>query len=166
MITKDHLLNSLLRECTICLHLIDKVRPEHLSYRPTPGQRSIEELLRYMSYCVVSALDGMSTGDWKGFAACRERANARPVTELRTMMEEQLDGIRAFFAAAGEEAMVSQEVKVPGGGTLPLAAAIMDGPLKWITAYKMQLFLYLKSAGVENLGTTNVWGGFDKPASA
>jgi hypothetical protein len=35
--------------------------------------------------------------------------------------------------------------------------------LKWITAYKMQLFLYIKANGVDNISTSNVWGGFDMP---
>ena len=44
------------------------------------------------------------------------------------------------------------------------ARAIMSGPLKWLTGYKMQLFLYAKATGAE-IGTSNAWGGYDRAVS-
>ncbi len=41
-----------------------------------------------------------------------------------------------------------------------LGLAILNGPLKWLTAYKLQLFLYAKACGAE-IGTANAWAGMD-----
>ena len=49
---------------------------------------------------------------------------------------------------------------------LPLGAAILNGPAKWLAAYKMQLFLYAKASGAPELKTSNLWRGADpKPAA-
>ena len=50
---------------------------------------------------------------------------------------------------------------MPGGGMLPLGFAVLEGPLKWLTAYKMQLFLYAKATGATQLKTSNLWRGTD-----
>ena len=42
----------------------------------------------------------------------------------------------------------------------------MVGPLKWITAHKLQLFLYAKTTSAPGMGTSNAWSGADaKPAA-
>jgi hypothetical protein len=35
--------------------------------------------------------------------------------------------------------------------------------LKTLVAYRMQLFLYLKSCGVSEIGPANCWAGVDAP---
>ena len=49
VLTKSELIASLQHEVRILLHLISKIEPTTLDYRPTPKQRSIFELLRYLS---------------------------------------------------------------------------------------------------------------------
>jgi hypothetical protein len=49
---------------------------------------------------------------------------------------------------------------MPGGGELPLGAALLNGPFKWLTSYKLQLFLYAKANGAA-IGTVNAWAGMD-----
>ena len=48
-ITKEQLVASLQNEVRILLHLVSKIDRSQLNYRPTPGQRSTLELLRYLS---------------------------------------------------------------------------------------------------------------------
>src|SRR5690349_4739384 len=48
IITKDELISSLEHEVRILLHLISKIEPQMLDYRPTPKQRSLLELLQYL----------------------------------------------------------------------------------------------------------------------
>jgi hypothetical protein len=43
------LIDSLQNEVRLLLHLCGKVKPEMLDYRPTVKQRSLIELLRYMT---------------------------------------------------------------------------------------------------------------------
>jgi hypothetical protein len=40
---------------------------------------------------------------------------------------------------------------------------LVETILKWIVAYKMQLFLHIKASGNTLVGTSNVWGGMDVP---
>src|SRR5258707_4958261 len=49
VLTKDELIGCLKHEVRILLHLASKVDPAKLDYRPTPKQRSLLELLQYMT---------------------------------------------------------------------------------------------------------------------
>jgi hypothetical protein len=105
----------------------------------------------------------MAEKNWKIFAERAERAKEMPAAEFPAAMDRQKREIEAFFESVSDQTLGTQEAQVPGGGTLPLGAAIMSGPLKWLTAYKMQLFLYAKATGAD-IGTVNAWAGIDRPA--
>lgn len=47
--TKDELITSLQNEVRTLLHLASQIDPAKLDYRPTPKQRSLLELLQYMT---------------------------------------------------------------------------------------------------------------------
>ena len=49
VLTKDELITALQGEVRIWLHLVSKVDAANLDYRPTPKQRSMLELLQYMT---------------------------------------------------------------------------------------------------------------------
>ena len=49
ILTKSEFLSSLRNEVRILLHLASKVDNAMLDYRPTPKQRSLAELLSYLS---------------------------------------------------------------------------------------------------------------------
>jgi hypothetical protein len=163
VITKDQLAASLTRECDICRHLFTKLGPAAHDYRPSPGQRSTTDLLRYLSYCGIAGVRSMAEKNWKIFAERAERAKEMPAAEFPEAMDRQKREIETFFESVSDQTLGTQEAQVPGGGTLPLGAAIMSGPLKWLTAYKMQLFLYAKATGAD-IGTVNAWAGIDRPA--
>jgi hypothetical protein len=104
--------------------------------------------------------------DWKLFAEYRERVKDMPAADFPAAMERQKQEILGVLGAVSEEALRSQEAPMPGGTMLPLGMAIMEGPLKWLVAYKMQLFLYAKASGATELKTSNLWRGVDpKPAA-
>ena len=48
VLTKDELITSLQHEVRVFLHLASKIDETRLDYRPTPGQRSTLDLVRYM----------------------------------------------------------------------------------------------------------------------
>ena len=90
------------------------------------------------------------------------------VDEATALLAEhgQKQEILDFFDSVSEETLLTQEAPMPGGGVLPLGAAILNGPAKWLAAYKMQLFLYAKASGAPELKTSNLWRGTDpKPAA-
>jgi hypothetical protein len=166
MITKDQFAQSLARECDIAIHLFSKLSPEAYEYQPSPEQRTTVNLLRYLSVCASAGIRCIVEKDWKLFAEYRERVKDMPATEFPAAMERQKQEILDFFASITEEALGSQEGLMPGGATLPVGLAIMEGPLKWLAAYKMQLFLYAKATGATELKTSNLWRGVDpKPAA-
>jgi hypothetical protein len=161
MITKQQLAAAMVRECDICLHLFGKLGPGALDYRPSPAQRSTAELLRYLSVCGIAGVRAMAAGDWQLFRASLARVQHAPPDGFPEAMERQKADLRAFFEAVTEEELEQHEATLPGAGVRPLGVAILEGPLKWLTGYKLQLFLYAKAAGAPELGTANAWAGID-----
>ena len=49
VLTKSEMIALLQKEVRILQHLITKIDPKTLDYRPTPKQRSTIELLRYLT---------------------------------------------------------------------------------------------------------------------
>lgn len=49
MLTKNELVEKLQHEVRTLLHLISKVAPSMLAYRPTPKQRNLLELWQYLT---------------------------------------------------------------------------------------------------------------------
>ena len=167
MITKDQLAASMLRDCDVALHLYSKLRPADAGYRPSEKQRTTLELLRYLSISATAGLDCSIHADWSRFKGFGERAAAMAFEDFPAAMERQKAEITAAFAGLTEEQLETQDAPLPGGrGSATLGLAILNGPQKWLVAYKHQLFLYAKACGHEGLGTSNVWGGMDMPPKA
>ena len=163
MITKSHLLDSMLHECTVAQHLFTKLPAGAYDFRPTPGQRSTAELLQYLSVIGIAGATCMVEGDWKRFGPFSARAKELTPAGFLAATDQQKAELTALFATLTEERLATQPAPLPGGGIQPLAVALMNGPLKWLTAYKLQLFLYAKSSGAHEIGTSNAWRGLDAP---
>ena len=54
VLEKDELIERLNHEVRILLHLVSKVRPADLDYRPAPRQRSLQDLLEYLTVFPVT----------------------------------------------------------------------------------------------------------------
>jgi hypothetical protein len=104
----------------------------------------------------------MAESNWKIFGEYLDRVKDMPAEAFPAAMEKQAAEIKAFFASVSEETFDMQEASLPGGGTRPLGEAILGGPFKWLAAYKLQLFLYAKSTGAAEIGTSNAWAGIDR----
>jgi hypothetical protein len=149
------------RECDICLHLFSKLSPDAYDYKPSDSQRTTLELLRYLAACGIGGLRAMANSDWKLFNEELARTREMPAEDFPATMTRQKQAIEQFFASTSEAVLETKEAKMPGGATLPLGAGIMNGPLKWLAAYKLQLFLYAKATGAHQIGTANAWAGID-----
>ncbi|HET6330883.1 MAG TPA: hypothetical protein VFF76_08865 [Holophagaceae bacterium] len=166
MITKDQLAAAMLRECDICLHLFSKLPAGAAEYRPSGKQRSTLELLRYLAISGMASMDCMAHADWKRFGDHAASTKEMPFDGFPGAMAKQKAFIEAFFAGISETALETQDAPLPGGGTAPLGVAILNGPFKWLAAYKLQLFLYAKACGATEIGTSNAWRGADMPPKA
>jgi hypothetical protein len=161
VITKEQVSSAMTRECDICLHLFSKLSPDAYDYRPSPSQRTTLELLQYLASCGIGGLRALANANWKLFSEELARTKDMRAEEFPAAMAKQKLAIEQFFASTSEATLETQEAKMPGGGTLPLGAGILNGPLKWLAAYKLQLFLYAKATGAHAIGTANAWAGID-----
>ena len=165
MITKQQLADAMIKECDICIHLHSKLGADSAEYRPGPGQRSTVELLRYLAASAIGGMTSLKANDWNNYGEYAGRVKDMTVAEFPAAMTRMRDEIKAFFANT-TDAELQQDATMFGGYKAPLAYAILIGPFKWLTAYKLQLFLYAKASGAAAIGTSNAWGGMDaKPAA-
>ncbi|MBA2687764.1 MAG: hypothetical protein H0U64_06665 [Gemmatimonadaceae bacterium] len=163
MITKDQLCDAMTKECDIALHLFEKIPGDSFEYRPAGKQRNTTELLRYLSMCGIGGIRWMDSGDSKVFSEMLEATRNMKPGEFPAAMRKQKAEIEQYFSAVSEEKLSTQQARAPGGGSVPLQVAILNGPLKWLTGYKLQLFTHAKSAGNDAIGTANAWAGIDWP---
>ena len=68
VLTKPELIAALQNEVRILLHLAGKIDPAKLDYRPTPKQRSIVELLKYLSMMGPALVQAAKAGAFDGAA--------------------------------------------------------------------------------------------------
>jgi hypothetical protein len=170
ILTKSELIASLQKEVRILLHLAGKIDRSTLDYRPTPKQRSTIELLRYLSnmgpllvrYGKGEAADAaawMETA--KSFAEAAER---RDFDQTLAVIAGHHDKYAELIGGMSEEEFRS-EVTGFDGGKISCGSFLVNHVLGQCAAYRMQLFLYLKACGRDELNTVNLWVGVDPPAS-
>ena len=160
-ITKDELLHSFLRECDICVHLYHKIPAGSLSYRPTPGQRTLLELLQYMSYMTAGFVKMVVDGDRELYKAGEDAGATLNAQDFPAAMEEQKALIRQIFSTLSDERLSEGRVQMPWGEELSVGAGLLEFPYRCIVGYRMQLFLYVKAAGNSEISTANCWAGVD-----
>ena len=164
VLTKPEMIASLQNEVRILLHLAGKIDRSKLDYRPTPKQRSILELLQYLSIMGPSLIEVAKAGsfDPAKWTAIETAAKARDFDQTLAAIEAQKDAYAALMNGLSD-AELRGEVDMFGSKT-SRGAFITNLVLCGCAAYRTQLFLYLKSCGREELGTMNLWGGMDAPA--
>ncbi len=160
-LTKSELIASLQDEVRILLHLCGKVEPAMVDYRPTPKQRSVLELLRYLTVMGPALVPSV-----KGGSFLVDEWNARE-TAAKAMdfdaVVASLASLSAFYAEAvgefsGDELRSDLNMF---GQSMSRGRWLVSLILSGHAAYRMQLFLYLKACGREELNTMNLWGGVD-----
>lgn len=160
MITKEQYVGILANEFRIMKHLAEKIKPEQLSHRPTEPQRNMQELMTYLTQIFISGIEGVVTGDssaYKKYLGVGEQAT---LESFDTMMDKQLADITKLLESLSEENM-QEEINMWGKNQTK--ALHLMGMLSIASAYKMQMFLYMKQSGTENIGTMNLWAGMDQP---
>jgi hypothetical protein len=167
VLTKQELADALQKEVRILAHLIDKIEPSMVDYRPTPKQRSTLELLRYLTNMGPQLLNAAKTGAFDG-AAWTEAikvAEARDFAQTAAVLKKQGD---EYSRLLGDMSDADFRAQMTGFDGQPVSKGkfIVDLVLGGHAAYRTQLFCYLKSCGREELSTYNLWQGVDAPAPA
>ena len=164
VLTKEELITALQNEVRILLHLADKIDRAQLDYRPTPGQRSTIELLRYLSYLGPALVQAAKSGfDRSAWAAEIEAAAARDLDQTLALIADQPGRYAALLGPMSDGDFRTSMVGFDGIPTTR-GAFIVKMVLGGCAAYRTQLFLYLKACGREDLSTVNLWAGVDAPA--
>lgn len=164
MYTKQNFIDSFTHDIHTIKHLATKLKPEMASYRQNEGQRSMTELLQYLSFVGVAALDMILCDDAGKFAEYGKKADSVTLENFQEAMKEQERMMLELMEKFTEEEL-NKVVNIYNMGENTKGAYLVNTVGKWFPAYRMQMFIYLKSAGVTNIGTMNMWAGMDMPTT-
>jgi hypothetical protein len=164
VLTKSELVASLQQEVRILLHLASKIDRSKLDYRPTPKQRSIIELLKYLSVMGPGLVQAAKAGgfDPAVWTEAVKAADSRDFDQTLSAIGKHVDAYATLLADVSDSDFRA-EVEMFGQKTTR-GAFIVNLVLCGCAAYRTQLFLYLKACGREELSTMNLWAGVDAPA--
>jgi hypothetical protein len=167
VLTKSELIALLQKEVRLLLHLTTKIDADMLDYRPTPKQRSTIELLRYLTN-MGPALIAYAKGkpmDAAALAEATQAANARSFEETVAVLAAQ-SNLYAELLADMTDDDLRGEIAWVDGSHISRGVFLVNSLFGQATSYRLQLFLYLKACGREELNTMNLWLGADVPAPA
>ena len=164
---KHYLEEAMLHELSVVQHLMAKLPESAWDFRPRENMRSTVELLQYLSYISETSLGAYVKGGWlpeniPPMRALRDEKLKLTREDFHNAIEEQKIKIREILAPISDADLYSQKTLHPWGTEVLLLEAILNATLKYLAAYKMQLFLYAKMNGAE-LVTLNAWKGIDPP---
>ncbi len=168
VLTKEELIAALQDEIRILLHLAGKVDKSKLDYRPTPKQRSILELLRYMAIMGPTQIAVIKTGTFNRttlgaiWQPAETAAKTMSYDQAVAAIQEQSDEY-ARLLSGWTDADFRSDVDMFGHKSSK-GALVVNLVLGAHAAYRTQLFCYLKSCGHDELNTMNLWAGVDGPA--
>ena len=167
VLTKPELIALLQKEVRLLLHLTTKIDQDMLDYRPTPKQRSTIELLRYLTNS-APALIQYAKGqpmDADAIAEATAQANSRNFDETVAALAALSDRYAELLADLSDDDLRG-EIMWVDGSRITRGFFLVNYVFGQFTAYRLQLFLYLKACGREELNTMNLWLGADVPAPA
>ena len=159
---KQHLLNSIEKEIHICRRLYTKIPADQMNFRPKEGVRSTLELLQYLSIAgtlMPTYWRKESDTDFTAFYVANTTASkSMPAEQFLSVMEEQLVKLKDIFNPITEEDLIQKEITYPwSGAKAALGEGIISTSIKWLAAYKLQLFLFIKLCDDQKLTTPDAW---------
>ncbi|MBS1622398.1 MAG: hypothetical protein JSS76_12605 [Bacteroidetes bacterium] len=156
---KEHLYINMERELLLLKQHATLIQDGELEYRTTDKTRSTLELMRYLSGVGATMLrwyidNDLTKEEWDKINSYRASLT---LENFPARIDEQMLQIRSYMDRITEDDLLHKMVEMPNKEKLPLGAAIMMGPVKWLTTYRMQLFNHLKANGRPDLGTAEAW---------
>jgi hypothetical protein len=156
---KDHLLLNIEREIQLLKQLAPLIEERDLQFRPIEKVRNTLELMQYLSTIGASMMRSFKEGPLskEEWAKVREYRSSLTRGNFIERLDEQLKQIRDYFNEITEKDLLEKVVELPNKEQMPLGAAIMMAPMKWLTVYRKELFLYLKLNGRHDISTREAW---------
>ena len=166
---KNQILSAIQEEHKILKHLFTKVNESDLGFRPAEKMRNTSELLRYISRCVIETINWydiliQNKDKTDAFTKYKDRTDAMKIEAFPSTLNRQYEEVQAILHTYSDEDLLQIKVSRIAGTECPLGEAIVNSSLRFLTAYRMQLFLYLKQNGRPELNTYNCWAGIDPSA--
>ncbi len=156
---KEHLLLNMSRELMLLKQLGTFIKEEDLQYRPHEKVRSTYELMQYLStigsYMMRWLVKDDITDEVR--AEIREYRSTLSIQNFSERIDRQWEEIQSYMALISEEDLLLKQATLPTKEKMALGAAIIHAPIKWLSAYRMELFLYLKMNGHTDLSTREAW---------
>jgi hypothetical protein len=172
MTFKDYIAEAMIRDLTVCQHLYEKIPADAMDKRPRDGMRSTRELLSYLAYIGAASVEVYINSGWTKeenvlrMKAIREDANKIDPNDFIAILEEEKKKITAALAPLSDEDLLTMETTHPWGQKCKLVEALLNNSMKYLAAYRLQLFTYAKMWGAD-IHTANAWRGVDpKPQPA
>ncbi len=160
MYTKQDFINSFENDVRIINHLIEKIPADKYDFKLMDNQRTITDLLHYLSSIFSDTLQVMKAND-AGLYKTLPDAPAITPENATAQMNAEVAKVNDLLTTWTEEDFKAP-ISLFGGPEMSKGVMLVDYLLQWASAYKMQLFLYIKQMGIK-VGTSNVWGGMDMP---
>ncbi len=160
--TKENLIASIENEFRIIKHLAEKVPADTEGYKPTEGQRTTLELLQYLSSVFANATHVIYEGNTDAYKTSPLTGADTTLANFGEKMDAQLSLWKGMMEKF-DDAQLQTVINIYGMGDMTKGRYLVENLIKWAGAYKMQLFLYIKSSGNSSIGTSNLWGGMDMP---
>ena len=161
MFTKEEVWNSFASDFSIIRHLAEKAHIDTHTYKPSEKQRTMVELMQYMSIMGVGILSIILSGEQGDFTPFLERSKLVNGENFVQKMEEQEAEMKEVFMKF-DDAELEKELDM--WGMKQKKSLRILNLMKIVASYKMQLFLYIKASGRHDIGTSNLWAGMDMPA--
>ncbi len=158
---KETLHKNIVKDLKVVRRLITKINPDAAEYKPIENIRSILEVLQYLSSCSTNIIRfwyNEDQSDPRGFLTKLRKDD--PIVTLEnaiTIFDAQIALVDDLFANITEDEIQNKEVTYPWGGKGTLGEGIIETSIKWLAAYKMQLFLYIKITSNQSLTTPDLW---------
>ena len=165
VLTKDELIAAIQHEVRVLLHLASKVDPAKLDYRPSARQRSTLEQLQYMVimgpiHLRAIMADAFDMDAWRtAWRTGEATAKVMSLEEVKDAISRQ-PVLFAELLDSVSDADLRAEIEM-FGRKASRGSLIVSLVLCHYAAYRMQLFLYLKASGREELNSMNLWAGID-----
>jgi hypothetical protein len=158
---KQHLLNAIVKEMKICKRLYTKIPTDKMDFKSKEELRSIHELLQYLCIIGTAPLDywvNKSETPFNAFFAEVTAASKQIHHEqFLSIMDGQIEITNKLFDQINEDDLFNKEVIYPWGEKAPFGEAIISTCIKFLSAYKLQLFLHIKLCSDQKLGTADAW---------
>jgi hypothetical protein len=169
MSIKNSLLETIQHDLSICQHLHSKLDASKANWRPQPNMRSTEELMQYLAFIGKVTVNqfinppadrSAAMPNYTSVAAWAEKNVT--FSNFSEMIELQKKEIAEAFGTLTDAELMTRTTYAPWDPRdQPLLGALLSS-VKFVCAYRHQLFLYGKQQGV-SLNTMNNWAGMDSP---